>query len=296
VRAVVCLAPVLLASCSTLLGIQDPSPGDAGPIDAAVDGGNGTDRLTFRFGDFAVAQGQAVQLHVTATHADGGMEDVTATATYTTDNMMVATVPSPGVLHSGTQAGTAAVTVHLGDATATLTVTVTAVACHPVINELQAHGVTSAADEWVEVYNPCTTAINVDGWTLKYRGASTVAGPDSALLSALAGQMEPGELRLFAGEDYQGPSNGTWMTGTGLGRTDGAVGLRSGPMADDPIVDAVAYGAVTPGHPFREANAAPTMVNARSASRLPFDGRDTNNGTADFMIVMTPTPRALNAP
>lgn len=295
-RAVICLAPVLLAGCSTLLGIQDPSPGDAGP-DADVDGGTGLDRLTFRFGDFEVAQGQVVRLHVTATYADGGMEDVTATAAYTTDNMMVATLPAPGLLHSGTQAGTAAITARLGSASATFTVTVTAATCHPVINELQAAGA-SAADEWVEIYNPCISAINVAGWTLVYRGPSTIGTTDDTLLFAFTGQLAPGGIRLLAGSGYPDPNDGEWPNPTGeIGGINGAVGLRSGPKDSiDTLVDAIAYGSVSSTHPFKETNPAPAMMSRRSASRLPFDGKDNNDGAADFLIVMTPTPGALNAP
>jgi len=50
------------------------------------------------------------------------------------------------------------------------------------------------------------------------------------------------------------------------------------------------------GHPFVETNPTGTMANGRSASRLPFDGNDTNDGAADVMVITTQTPRALNAP
>jgi hypothetical protein len=299
VRVVVCLAPFLLAGCSQLLGIQDPSPRDGGPGDDAdvLDGGPDPERLAFSFGDFEVARGQTVRLHVTATYPDGGMQDVTGTATYTTDNVMVATFAGPGLLASGNQAGTAMITVSVASASASLMVTVTAAACHPVINELLTEGLTSAADEWVEVLNPCTTAIDVDGWTLNYRGAGTVTGPDSTFMIALTGQMASGELRLFAGNAYMGTNEGKWTAPTGImGQSSGAVGLRAGPMTTGTLIDSVAYGSVTDGHPFRETSATPTMMNGRSASRLPFDGKDNNNNNNDFTIVMVPTPRALNVP
>jgi hypothetical protein len=38
------------------------------------------------------------------------------------------------------------------------------------------------------------------------------------------------------------------------------------------------------------------MANGRPAQRLPFDGRDDDNGAADFMQVQTGSPRAPNAP
>jgi hypothetical protein len=298
VRAVICLAPFLLAGCSQLLGIQDPSPRDGGLGDDAdiVDGGPDPDSLAFRFGDFEVAQGQTVRVHVTATYPGGDTQDVTATATYNTDNAMVASFAGPGLVTTGTRAGTATITASLGSASTSLKVTVTGAACHPVINELQTAGATPQ-DEWVEVYNPCTSAIDVANWTLVYRADDTVGSMDDTLLFTFAGQLAPGAIRLLAGVGYTGTSDGQWQGVNGqIGGVEGAVGLRSGPRDTGTLVDAIAYGSVSPGHPFTESNPLPAMTSRRSASRLPFDGKDSNDGAADFTIVMMPTPRALNVP
>jgi len=126
-----------------------------------------------------------------------------------------------------------------------------------------------------------------------------IAGPDSTFMILLAGQLPPGELRLFAGDGYPGSSDGTWGQPAPngiMGQNNGAVGLRAGPMTTGPLVDAVAYGTVTPGHPFLGSSAAPALSNGRSAARLPFDGKDGDDGAADFAIAASPTPRALNAP
>jgi hypothetical protein len=297
VRAVVCLASILLASCSTLLGIQDPTPRDGGIDDDAGDGGVDPDSLMFSLGDFAVAQGQTVRLHVVASYPEG-TQDVTATATYTSDNQMVATFGGPGLVNSGTQAGTATITARVGSASASLMVTVTAATCHPVINELLTAGAT-AADEWVEIYNPCTNAVDVADWTLVYRAATTIGATDDMLLFTFAGQLASGAIRLLAGSGYAGADDGTWPGGVGLiGGVQGAVGLRAGPKDTGMLVDAIAYGgaAVSSGHPFIENNPTPAMTSNRSASRLPFDGKDSNDGAGDFTIIMTPTPRALNVP
>jgi hypothetical protein len=49
-------------------------------------------------------------------------------------------------------------------------------------------------------------------------------------------------------------------------------------------------------HPFIEGSRAPAMMSGRSGARLPFDGKDDGDGATDFSLVITPTPRALNAP
>lgn len=293
-----------LAGCSIVLGIEDPSTGSR--IDAAVDATEPPigDHLMFSLGDFNLAKQQTVRFHVQLVHVDGRMEDVSATATLSTDNDTIATIgPMIGAaatVNSGSQDGVATISATLtGAAPATVKANVTMIQCHPVINELTtASSALGAADEWVEVYNPCTMPIDVTGWTLNYRGANVIATmPDSNLMVTLTGQMMPGELRLFGGPDYAGTKDGMWSNVSGiLGGNNGAVGLRSGAMSVGVIVDAVGYGTAVSGNPFRESTSAPAMSVDVSASRAPFDGKDDNNGMMDFKITPTPTPRALNVP
>jgi hypothetical protein len=299
VRVVALLATIVLASCEALLGIQDPSPaGDGGLGSDSGDAGAAVDHLAFSLGDLTLARGQVARLHVLAVLSDGTTSDATATATYESDNAAVAT-GAPGAITSGAQAGTATITARLGSARpATVRVTVADIACHPVINELQTGSVTSSSDEWVELYNPCAAGFDVSTWTLVYRAQSNIGVTDTMLLAELTGAMAPGALRIYAGPDYAGANDGEWMGGGSgvLQQNNGGIGLRAGVMDTGPLVDAVAYGTVTAGHPFVETMAAAMLSNGRSAARLPFDGRDGNDGAADFMVVTTPTPRALNAP
>jgi hypothetical protein len=294
VRAVLLLA--VLGGCSSLLGIEDPRPaGDAGP-DASPDG-MPPDHLVFSVTAAKLAQGQILRLHVQAVLGDGTTQDATASASFSSSDPTVATITGP-VLSTGSQAGSTTITAQLGTATpATMTVTVTTALCHLVINELATGSASSAADEYVEVYNGCAGAIDVNGWTLVYRSATAVA-TDSTMLVALTGQMASGDLRLYAGGGFRGNNDGMWGGGTSgmLQQNNGAIGLRDGPIDVGTLVDSVAYGAVSPGHPFIETNPTMAMMNGRSASRLPFDGNDTNDGAADFMIIATQTPHALNAP
>ena len=257
------------------------------------------DHLVFGIGDFRIAQLQRVRLHAFAVLTDGMMQDATANATYETDNPAVAVVSAPGQVDGGSQAGMATISARLGAARAgTVKATVMAKQCRPVINEFQAGGATGS-DEWVEILNPCTGAVDVAGWTLVYRAATTTGATDTNLMMTLTGQMAPGEIRLYAGQDYAGANDGKWTTGGSGGimqANNGGIALRMGPQNTGPIADALAYGTVTGGHPFIEANALPAMMNGKSAQRLPFDGRDGDDGAADFMQVQTASPRAPNAP
>jgi hypothetical protein len=282
-----------------LLGIENPRARDDGgtddaAVDAPDDAGPPQDHLAFSVPNLRIARDQIARLHVQFIHADSTTEDVTASASYTTDQPGIATADAGRILATD-QAGAAVITASMGGvAPARLAVTVTPEVCHPVINELQTASAASPDDEWAEIYNPCNSAIDVSGWTLNYRSATNTGATDNVPLITLAGQLAPGEIRLFAGPAYGGTSDGSW-TG-GIGGTNGAVGLRAGAITTGPLVDAIAYGNVSPGHPFLEGSAAPAMVLGKSGARLPFDGKDDGNGATDITVVMTPTPRALNAP
>jgi hypothetical protein len=178
-----------------------------------------------------------------------------------------------------------------------------------VINEFATGTAINPDDEFVEIYNPCTTTIDVSTWTLNYRAKDAVATlPDNHLLIALGGQMTPGELRVYGGSGYTGAHLDMWPAGFGMAQKDGAIGLRAGPSDTGgsdtgALVDAVAYGAAMPGNPFTESKAMAAMANGMSGSRLPFDGKDDDltgaadgDNAADFAVVPTQTPGALNTP
>ncbi|HEX4420769.1 MAG TPA: lamin tail domain-containing protein [Kofleriaceae bacterium] len=288
-----------LAAC----GYPPLDPVVAAGQDAGSSGDDGStatvaDHLMFSTGNVTLAQGQQVRLRVQRVHEDGSMTDVTAEATYLADNEAVVAISDAAVVTS-IQAGTAVVTARFaGAAQASIAVTVTNVLCHPVINELVTGTATGgSSDEFVELYNPCVSAFDVDGWTLDYRSSTSSAGnPDTNLLATLTGNLAAGGYLLAAGTGYTGPADWTFSVGTGLGQAGGAVGLRDGAMTTGALIDSVGYGIVTAGNPFIESSPIPDIPTGLSASRLPFDGNDNNNNSEDIQIVATPTPGKPNAP
>ncbi|HWO20667.1 MAG TPA: lamin tail domain-containing protein [Kofleriaceae bacterium] len=258
------------------------------------------DHLVFTLNSFKLKQLQSVRLRATAVLTDGTMTDATAGTAFVSDTPAVATpsTTTPGQIDAGTQAGMATITASLpGARSASVTINVSTKPCFPMINEFQVAGQT-AGDEWVEILNPCTMAFTVTGWTLAYRGAGTVTGGDSNALVNLTGQLQPGDIKLFAGPDYGGANDGTMLNG--LGATGGAIALRMGALSTGMIADSLTYGgaAVTPGHPFTEGTSPlPAIAASQSAARLPYDGHDEDAGSADFMLLTTTrTPRTRNVP
>ena len=170
-------------------------------------------------------------------------------------------------------------------------------ACHPVINEVLTGTSALPTEEFVELFNPCPTAISLDGWRLVYRSATSVAavnGGDTVLLFILQGDvLQPGGLRVYSGPGYRGPSNGALLSGIPEGI--GAVGLRD---RDLRLMDSIAFGPVVAGNVFMEGvmPAPPPSLSPSpilSLSRVP-NGVDTNNNGSDFKVT-PPTPMAANA-
>lgn len=299
-RALAFLTMLVLTGCSLVLGIDDPKPRGAGDDDGGVHPDvmtTSTDILKFSPTDVTVAQGQTVRVHVVLMHQDGTMGDVTGGVTYTSDNETVAKIGGLGLINSGLQTGSAMITASNPPAMpATLKLTTTAVACHPVINELMTGSAVSGSDEFIEIYNPCTAMVNVAGWTLNYRGPNTTGAQDANGLITLTGQMDPGTFRLYGGATYMGVHDDTFTNG--LGAADGAIGLRAGPKDTGALVDSIAYGNVTltPKHPFIETSPLAGVNIGQSASRKLFDGNDSNDNASDFASKTTPTPGKLNVP
>ncbi len=158
--------------------------------------------------------------------------------------------------------------------------------CTPLINEVQTAGAT-LTDEWVEVFNPCSSAIDLTSWTLGYRSA----GNNARTLYTFTQSIPAGGYLLIAGSGFSGDPtlvDGNFV-GSGLGKTGGAVALlKSGKFADG-----VSYGTLTVANAYTETNPAPAPPAGESIARLP-NGVSTGDNSKDFQVTTTPTPRAAN--
>lgn len=255
------------------------------------------DHVEFTITDFGLSQEQLMRLKVTLVLTDGTKQDATGTATLTSDNDAIATSPSAGVV-AGKGPGVATITASAFTATpATIHATVSSASCHVVINEFTTGSPISPAEEYIELFNPCSTAVVVQDWRLVYRSASNIGASDTNLMvsfTTIGDTMNPGELRLYGGDDYVDTKDGGWTGQSGImQQNNGGIGLRD---QNGALIDAIGYGNVVAGHPFTETTKAPMMVNGMSASREPFDGNDTNDNGANIKLLPAGTPRTLNAP
>jgi Lamin Tail Domain/Collagen triple helix repeat (20 copies) len=161
-----------------------------------------------------------------------------------------------------------------------------------VINEFMTGMTGAAANEFVEVANVGTAAVDVSGFKLVYRSAGGTS--DVALGTIPSGTSIPaGGYYLFGGSGYAGSPAADQSFSFGIAATGGGVGLRN---ADGALVDSVGYGTATNAFVEGSAAAAPATTDApgTSAARLP-NGHDTNSNSADFGAATPPTPKASNS-
>jgi endonuclease G len=204
--------------------------------------------------------------------------------------------------------GTAAFTVLLSDnvnaaATSAVSVTVTAAPPPPldhlVISQIYGGGGNSGAayqNDFVELYNPTTAAVDLGGWTIQY---SSATGTGLWQPQPLGGIMEPGQYYLISlatngaiGAVLPAPN----VSGTlNMSGTAGKVALaRSGDALDgcaigDPmLVDLIGYG--TTANCREGATNAPNASNTTALLRKNGGFTDTNVNGSDF-VSGTPNPR-----
>ena len=150
---------------------------------------------------------------------------------------------------------------------------------------------TAASNEFVEIVNVGTAAVDLSGCKLVYRSAAGTS--DTSLDTIPSGTtLAAGAFYLFGGSGYAGPPAADQSFGTALAATGGGLALRD---ASGTIVDSVGYGTAT--NAFVRGTAAPAPPNSAAPGssdvRLP-DGHETGDNSADFSVSTTPTPRAAN--
>jgi hypothetical protein len=165
--------------------------------------------------------------------------------------------------------------------------------CHLVVNELQTETTQAATEEFVEVYNPCSAAVTVDGFKLVYRSATNTnprTSSDNSTLYTFSGSIATHAYRVIAGAAFTGTKDGALASGLAA---SGSVGIRD---ASGALIDSVAYGSAT-GNTFAETASAPlppTLASpGGSIERLP-NGADSDDNSHDFAAASAATPGAAN--
>lgn len=154
-----------------------------------------------------------------------------------------------------------------------------------VINEIMAEAASgsNATDvEFVELHNPGSSSVSLDGWTLRYRSASNSTAEIRATFGA-GDTIAAGDFLVVGTAGYS-PKDVTMAAGLKLG--GGQVGLLDDSQA---IVDRVGWGATTSGE-YTAGDPAPMAQAGQSIARTGNAGKN----DLDFVVAPTPTPGAAN--
>jgi len=169
-----------------------------------------------------------------------------------------------------------------------------AVSTNVVISEFRVRGPLGGNDEFVELYNLSSAAVDISGWKIKGSNSSgfvstratvpagTILGPGCHYLAANSGS-----------NGYSGPVPGNISYGTGV-TDDGGIAIT---LSTDVIIDQVGMSA---GSAFKEGTQLSSLGSTnlnRGFERKPGgalgSGTDTDNNSSDFQVISPSDPQNL---
>jgi hypothetical protein len=165
-----------------------------------------------------------------------------------------------------------------------------------LVNELLTEG-GAINKEFIELYNPSTCDVVIEGFKLRYKSASGMPAQGTLLHTFAAATTIKGKGFYVVGTaQYTGMNDvqfsATDNTGNGfLSTGNGQVALFDGA---DVKLDGIGYGTLTGGD-YAETKAAVSATQSASIGRKP-DGADTDDNSKDCTFFSTPTPGAKNGP
>ena len=291
---------------STQITATVPAGATTGPISVTTPDGNATSSGSFTIAiptitSFTLKGGVVGSLiTITGTSFTGAtsvtFNGVAASFTVVSGTQITATVPA------GATTGPISVTTPSGTGTSASNFTVTApTTTQIVISQVYSGGGNTSAtyrNDFVELFNRGTTAVNLTGWSLQYASAT---GTSWSSHTNLSGTIQPGHYFLIA--EASSDSRGAVLpavdaTGSiNFSTTSGKVVLVSNtttipsgtanPSGLASVIDLVGYGSA---NGYEGPGAAPALSVSTAALRAGGGTTDTDYNTADFSTA-TPAPR-----
>ena len=166
---------------------------------------------------------------------------------------------------------------------------------HIVVSEVVTGG-TSASDELIELYNPSSAPLPLEGLELVYVTASGATVSRRASWSLGAPEMPPGAHLLVANELGVFAPIADALYAGGMAATGGSVALRI--QGASSAIDAVGWGSAA--STWLEGLPADVPPAGASLERLPGGSAgstvDTNSNRADFTVRAVPDPQNAGSP
>ena len=170
--------------------------------------------------------------------------------------------------------------------------TVAGVADHLVINELSSASAVSSYDDWVELYNPTDSDIDLSGWSLqKTTSGGTITRTDLRKTIPAHGYFLVARNHTSTDQNLKNMADLS-ASNFGLADNNGLYLVHSNTSIDpdDPLaeyVDLVGWGGIKYG----ETASYPANITAGKSLVRTSDGEDTDDNSVDFVLLDTPTPQ-----
>ena len=158
---------------------------------------------------------------------------------------------------------------------------------HLVISEVQIAGTGGANEDFIEIYNPTNTSIDLNGYRIVKRTASGTI--DSSIKAWNSETIIPSHGHYLWANSSWTPSTTPDTTTASTLAADNGIAIRQGLIDTGTIIDSVAWGNAI--NAFVETSSFPTNPEAgKSIERI---GDDTNNNSVDFILQENPNPQSL---
>ena len=166
---------------------------------------------------------------------------------------------------------------------------------HVVISELRFYEVSGVNEEFVELYNPTDTPVDLGGWRIQYKSATGTTWTDKQVFPA-GELLIPHRFLLFGGTAVTPAPDYPSVVAVGLGNSGGHVRLVNGALA---TIDRVAWltgdtpegTAIPTAHPRGASYERKAFEESTEADMAPGglhdvdgNGWDANDNNADFVI------------
>jgi len=183
---------------------------------------------------------------------------------------------------------------------------------HVVISEVLIDGVNESSasnnDEFIEIYNPTSSSVDLSNWKIDYKSASGSTFNNKYIFPA-GTIIQSHKYYLFGGGGVSNRDNSSDVVILGLGNSGGGVFIRN---SSDTIIDLLGWGTAVSSN-FegsvatkppqgtsleRKANSSSSSTTMGSGGTDEFEGNgyDSDNNANDFVDRTTPQPQNSGSP
>lgn len=166
-----------------------------------------------------------------------------------------------------------------------------------VISEFRTSGPSGVADEFIELYNPTATSVNISGWKINASGSTGSVGTRATVPPSTI--LKSGQHYLVTNNNTSGGYSGTVAANLNYGSEiadNGGVALI---RADNSIAD---QAGMSSGSAYREGVTLTPLSGAadqsyeRKLGGISDSCQDTDDNSADFQLITPSNPQNFQSP